>query len=145
MFQQQHGSSVVVGVDRRDNDHAVLGAALVQVRHTGQRLRVVHAIEPGTAPALTGRAEREAHRQSVEDDLRRRTEKLFAEQEASADVEYEVSRGDPATVLLGAARSAGMIVIGTHGTEHRPPFLLGTVSQDVAVHATCPVLLVPTA
>jgi nucleotide-binding universal stress UspA family protein len=41
-------------------------------------------------------------------------------------------------------RRASLIVIGTCGTNSRSPFLLGTVSQDVAVRATCPVLLIPT-
>ena len=59
-------------------------------------------------------------------------------------VDYDVQHGDPATVLLAAARHADLIVIGTRGTGHRSPFLLGTVSQDIAVHATCPVLLIPT-
>jgi nucleotide-binding universal stress UspA family protein len=59
-------------------------------------------------------------------------------------VDYDVRHGDPATVLLSAAQHANLIVIGTHGTGGGSPLLLGTVSQDVAVHATCPVLLIPT-
>ena len=37
------------------------------------------------------------------------------------------------------------IVVGTRSNgSHGSPLLLGTVSQDIAVHATCPILLIPT-
>jgi nucleotide-binding universal stress UspA family protein len=59
-------------------------------------------------------------------------------------VECDVRHGDPATVLLAAAQHADLLVIGAHRTGSGSPFLLGAVSQDVAAHASCPVLLIPT-
>ena len=58
---------------------------------------------------------------------------------------YDIRYGDPATVVLAAAQHDDLIVVGTRTDGSRgSPLLLGTVSQDIAVHATCPVLLIPT-
>jgi nucleotide-binding universal stress UspA family protein len=150
--QSQRTGHIIVGLDRTDRDDAVLAAALEHARHTASAVRVVHAIPPdaATATALTGAATsqsrsaaRRARHQSATEDLRRHTTTTDHLGEHLA-VDYDVRHGDPATVLLAAARHADLIVIGTRGTGHRSPFLLGRVSQDIAVHATCPVLLIPT-
>ena len=72
--------------------------------------------------------------------------KIEPRRKTAAFGEITVVDNDARDAILHAARAvrADLIVIGTHGTGHRSPFLLGTVSQDIAVHATCPVLLIPT-
>jgi nucleotide-binding universal stress UspA family protein len=150
----QHIATVVVGLDRNDpHDGAVLAAALDQAHQTGSALRVVHAIAPDAtastvsvdAAASHARlATRRDQQNAIIDDLRRHVELEMTDPGRRPTVDYSVRHGDPATVLLWAAQHADLIVIGTRGTSHRSPLLLGTVSQDVAVHATCPVLLIPT-
>jgi len=56
-------------------------------------------------------------------------------------VEYESIEGPPADVILQAAHDwpADLIVIGSHGRSAITRFLLGTVSQSVAINAPCPV------
>lgn len=153
MKQPHRTGHIIVGLDRSGHDHVVLASALDHVRHTASAIRVVHAIPPDTAAAsdpidATTRAawsaDRQARHQTATEDLRRHLTKTTDDLGAHITVDYDVRHGDPATVLLSAARHADLIVIGTCGTGHRSPFLLGTVSQDIAVHATCPVLLVPT-
>ena len=153
MTQPQRTGQIIVGLDRSGHDDVVLAAALQHARHTASAVRAVHAIPPDTtaATAPTDAATiparsvgRQSRHQTAAEDLRQRiTTSTDAPGEPVA-VDYDVQHGDPATVLLAAARHADLIVIGTRGTGHRSPFLLGTVGQDIAVHATCPVLLIPT-
>jgi nucleotide-binding universal stress UspA family protein len=49
----------------------------------------------------------------------------------------------PARALLGAAEGAVMLVVGSRGLGGFKGLMLGSVSQQVAHHATCPVLIVP--
>jgi nucleotide-binding universal stress UspA family protein len=150
----QRPGTIVVGVERDGpHDGAVLAAALDQARQTGSAVRVVHAIAldattaaaPGDAAASRARlAARQDHQNAIVDDLRRHLDVETADPGPRLAVDYSVRHGDPATVLLWAAQHADLIVVGTRGTSHGSPLLLGTVSQDVAVHATCPVLLIPT-
>jgi nucleotide-binding universal stress UspA family protein len=149
----QHTPTIVVGLDHnRPNDGAVLSAALEQARHTGSALHVVHAIAPdattGPAPfdaaAVRARlATRQDRQKAIVDDLRSRLRTITDDLGERLTVDYSVRHGDPATVLLWAAQHADLIVVGTRSTRHGSPLLLGMVSQDVAVHATCPVLLIP--
>ncbi|MER6596139.1 universal stress protein [Micromonospora purpureochromogenes] len=153
MTQPHRTGQIIVGLDRSGHDHVVLAAALDHVRHTASAVRVVQAIPPDTATAMAPTdavtraawsADRRARHQTATEDLRRHVTRTTDDLGAHIAIDYDVRHGDPATVLLSSARHADLIVIGTSGTGHRSPFLLGTVSQDIAVHATCPVLLVPT-
>jgi nucleotide-binding universal stress UspA family protein len=46
------------------------------------------------------------------------------------------------TTLIAASRVAGMVVMGSHGRSALPSALVGSVSQQVAVHSRCPVVIV---
>jgi nucleotide-binding universal stress UspA family protein len=154
MTRRLNTGTIVVGLDRNGaHDGAVLAAALDQARHTGSAVRVVHAIAPeatiAAAPvdAAASRARlatRQDRQKAILDDLRRRLRATTDDLGGRYTVDYSVRQGDPATVLLWAAQHADLIVVGTRGAGPGSPVLLGAVSQDVAVHATCPVLLIPT-
>ncbi len=60
-------------------------------------------------------------------------------------VEARIGLESPAQVLIDTARTENcdLIVLGTHAHGAWTGALLGSVSQRVAGHATCPVLLVP--
>lgn len=155
MTQPQPPARIVVGLDRNgSHNDTVLAAALGQARLTKAAVSVVHAIAPETATTAVSldiaasqdrRAARKARHDAATEDLHRLLANSPRDGDAPVTVDYDVRHGDPATVLLAAAQHANLIVIGTHGTGGGSPLLLGTVSQDVAVHATCPVLLIPTA
>jgi len=141
---------IVVGLDRAGtHDRAVLTAALEHARHGHADVRVVHAIAIDahlpTAPLDAAARRRQLitrrdHLQAATNDLRRQVAHLGAHD----TVHYDIRYGDPATVILDAAQHADLIVVGTRSdASHGSPLLLGIVSQDIAVHATCPVLLIP--
>ena len=153
MTQPQPGARIIVGLDRNgSHNDTVLAAALGQARLTQAAVSVVPAIADtattaaslDTAATHDRRAARQARHDAATEDLHRLLAKAPRDGDAPVTVDYDVRHGDPATVLLSAAQHANLIVIGTHRTGARSPLLLGTVSQDVAVHATCPVLLIPT-
>ena len=56
-----------------------------------------------------------------------------------------VVRGWPAEVLLNAAEGADLLVVGSRGRGGFTSALLGSVSQNCAHHATCPLLIIRTA
>jgi nucleotide-binding universal stress UspA family protein len=151
--QPQSTTRIIVGLDcTGPHNDLVLAAALDQARLASAVLSVVHAISPDAAsPAAPAdpaadrdrRAARQAHHRAATEDPQRHLTQSTPDHDGTA-VDYSVELGDPATVLLAAAQRANLIVIGTHRTASGSPFLLGTVSQDIAVHATCPVLLIPT-
>ncbi len=62
----------------------------------------------------------------------------------SPDIEIETRavQGQAADVLMEAARDADLLVVGSRGMGGFRELLLGSVSQQCAHHATCPVVIV---
>jgi nucleotide-binding universal stress UspA family protein len=61
---------------------------------------------------------------------------------AADAVRTHVVHGNPADVLLRAAEGAEVLVVGSRGRGGFAAALLGSVSQHVSQHATCPVVIV---
>jgi nucleotide-binding universal stress UspA family protein len=149
-MDQQEALRIVVGLDCSVHDGAVLAAAMIEADRRTATLQVVHAIEitmldiKADGPnASRIRTEQAAHIEALHIELRHQVDATAMALGVSVPVEFRVERGDPATCLLSAARDAELIVTGTRSNGTGSPLLLGMVSQDLAVHASCQVLLIP--
>lgn len=134
---------IVVGVDGSPTARQALRWAVAEATLRGAPLRVVHAWElaygegeiailasqPARAPL-----ERAAH--AVLDGALREVDVT------GIDVERVVGEGPPARALLDAARGAELLVVGSRGHGGFAGLLLGSVSQQCAQHALCPVVIV---
>ena len=58
-------------------------------------------------------------------------------------VTVEAANGIPAEVLLSAAADADMVVLGARGGGGFARLALGSVTDQVAHHARCPVVIIP--
>lgn len=66
-----------------------------------------------------------------------------ADDVAGVTVERSVVEGYAAEALLQRAKEADLLVIGSRGVGGFRGLLLGSVSQQCALHAPCPVVVVP--
>ncbi|MGL4744658.1 MAG: universal stress protein, partial [Dermatophilaceae bacterium] len=53
-----------------------------------------------------------------------------------------IVNGDPLRVLSDASRGAEIVVLGSHGRGEMAGLLLGSVSQALVRHTSCPVMIV---
>lgn len=92
---------------------------------------------PGASAALLDLAEQAGEHYLVQQQAELRA--------AGLAVTAEVQRGDPAGIIVTAARrvAADMIVMGTHGKSQMDAFWSGSVTPRVASRSTVPLLLVP--
>jgi nucleotide-binding universal stress UspA family protein len=136
---------IVVGVDGSEASKDALRWALEEARLRQSSLRAVYA---WLYPQIGGRGyipsellDPELLRQTAQE----RLDELVAEVAGeSPDVELErvASEGPAAQVLVEAAEEAELLVVGSRGHGGFTGLLLGSVSQQCAHHAPCPVVIV---
>ena len=139
--------TIVVGVDGSHPAAAALALAANEAALHGARLRIVVVWQlPVSAYAGGGGIVFDdrtvdtlrAAAQSVADDAVARV----AQRDPSLDCEVEVLEGQPAEELLRRSTEADLIVVGSRGLGGFKRLVLGSVSDQVVHHATCPVLVV---
>ena len=139
---------IVVGVDHSDGAKEALRFALAEARLRDMPLRVVHAWQfgyvgatgiEGGLPAVGGELEefREAATEALEATLRE-----AIPDEHGVKVQRRVVEGTPAAVLVSESRGAELLVVSSRGHGVFARLLLGSVSQQCAQHAECPVVIV---
>jgi nucleotide-binding universal stress UspA family protein len=142
-------AKIVVGVDGSASSNAALRWALYEARLRGVQLEAVHAfalpevsttsqamhlIETDFAPYRAAGAEI--------------VDKALSEAGAAAEpveLERSVVEGPPAAALLDAVREGDLLVVGSRGRGGFAGLLLGSVSEQCAHHAPCPVVIVRSA
>lgn len=139
-------SNILVPVDFSPHSERALDYACSLAEKLGARIHLVHAIGAGT-PELG--AVRAVLTDSMIATLR---ESSLANLRTIANAregiatfgKVMVEPGDARDGILEAAVacSADLIVIGSHGRRGLSRFVLGSVAEDVARRAPCPVLIV---
>jgi nucleotide-binding universal stress UspA family protein len=138
-------ATIVVGVDGSEGSVAALRFALEEAKIRGTELKAVSAWH--VPPAVYGAGMAPA---AIDvDEYRKLAEKALAATVAEAapgaldSVTLILREGGPSDVLLEESKNADLLVVGTRGLGGFKGLLLGSVSQQVAHHASCPVVVVP--
>ncbi|WP_166426790.1 universal stress protein [Labedella populi] len=138
---------IVVGHDGSSGAERALKEALEIAEGAGAYVEIVRAWTIDTAPPGTLFAEGTvAPVAEVDDAVRARLEKDVAAlvaQHPSVSVVCRATLGHASEVLLDAAETARMLVVGSRGRGGFAALLLGSVSDQCVRHARCPVLVVP--
>jgi nucleotide-binding universal stress UspA family protein len=137
---------VVVGVDGSERDDATLQYAFDEAGRTGAQLVAFHAWsdvplvtamgiavgEVGTWVQLRSEAEALATRRLGE----------WTAKYPDVVVHTRVVQDRPAHGLLELGRTAGLLVVGSHGRGGFLGMMLGSVARQLVQHADCPVMVV---
>src|SRR5690348_7732608 len=134
--------TVIVGIDGSKTSRAVLRWAALDAVRRDAALSVLSAytgVVPGMRPMVSPELERAQQRRAEQI-----VEALATAREVGPGlaIDGRPVLGDPAGVLLDASRSASCLVVGGHGRGRLAGLLAGSVSQQVASHARCPVAVV---
>jgi nucleotide-binding universal stress UspA family protein len=149
---------VVVGVNGSAGAKAALRWAIAEARLRRTRLRAIHAwmLDHGAGYLGAGYASMgggygfleaaasdyaSSMRQPAEEMLERATAEIAAEADG-VEIERQAVGGVAARVLVAAAAEGGLLVVGSRGHGGFAGLLLGSVSQQCAHDARCPVVIV---
>ena len=135
---------IVVGVEDSGGARAALAWAVEEGRVRGARVEALLAWSYLAQPSIE---EDEGFDPGFDE---RRAEALLARvvddvvgASPTVDVERRVVCDLPAHALVEASEDADLLVVGRRGRGGFRGLLLGSVSQQCAHHARCPVVLVP--
>ena len=141
---------IVVGVEGSGYARAALIWALEEAHHRGAVIEVVTCYSPTYVPAAPdlGYVPLDSF------DLAAEVEKMQGEVIESAveasdfgdevEVRRVLQKGRPADTLMTAAEGATMLVVGHRGRGGFAGLRLGSVSQAIAHHSPCPLVIVRT-
>ncbi|MFF1278451.1 universal stress protein [Streptomyces marokkonensis] len=139
---------VVVGVDGSAAGDRAVDFALTEAELRGSPLVALHAWTTWNAPLPAPQDPSEPYA-SPAGELGKEEERLLSEalaghRERHPDVvvEHRVVHGRTRETMIGASRTAQLIVVGARGRGGFAGLLLGSVSQSLLHHAHCPVAVV---
>lgn len=134
-------AAVVVGVDGRDAAEAQLGYGFDYASWHRVPLRVVLCWHPDLLASMEWRPEPPPPEKAE----RWLAEAVAGWRERYPDVEVHagVVREHPVAGLIAESNGAHLLVVGAHGRHALTGTLLGSVSQGVLHHASCPVAVIP--
>jgi len=127
---------IVVGVDGSARAQEALRFAVAEAARSGDQVEVLTAwtaSEPQQTPATAESLAAERQEHAVQTALAGGT---------TVTVTRSLERGAAGDLLIRAARTARMLVLGGRGTGDGA-VVLGDVGRYCAEHASCPVVIVP--
>lgn len=140
---------IVVGIEGSGGARAALAWALNEARYRKAVIEVVTAYSPTYVPAAPDFGfvpldpiDLVAEIEKMQDDV---VDSVLAESRSEGiEIRRTLLKGRPADTLIKVATGADMLVVGNRGRGGFIGLKLGSVSQQVAHHATCPVVIVRT-
>jgi nucleotide-binding universal stress UspA family protein len=135
MAEHETDNRIVVGYDGYADAQTGLAWAARTAALTGQRVVVV------IATARDDLAPRHALFSGKQVEEARASAKRILDDALLTDASVEPHEGPAVPVLVEASRHAGLLVVGSRGYGHVTGVLTGSVSQHVARHAECPVVV----
>jgi nucleotide-binding universal stress UspA family protein len=138
---------IVVGVDGSKSSRAALSWAYDEATHHGASLTVISTWHPPALPMTPpyGSIPPEGYVSQPKRDALDLLQKLVAdleERNPPVDVRTAIEEGNPSEVLIEQSKEADLIVVGSRGHGGFAGMLLGSVSQHLATHAGCPVVII---
>jgi nucleotide-binding universal stress UspA family protein len=122
-------ATITVGVDGSEESKGALRWAFEEAKLRQANLRVIHAEHH-----YAGEQERVDWLDGIVREV--------VGESGGIEVEQSIIDGGPAHVLVEAAKGTDMLVVGSRGHGGFTGLLLGSVSQQCAHHASCPVAIV---
>jgi len=138
---------IVVGVEGSGGSRAALRWAIHEARYRNAVVEVVTAYAPTYVPAAPDFGYVPTDPVDLVDQIRAMQDEvidgvLATCSAADVRIERKLLKGRAADTLIKAALEADMLVVGNRGRGGFIGLKLGSVSQQIAHHASCPVVIV---
>jgi nucleotide-binding universal stress UspA family protein len=136
---------VIVGIDGSESDEQVLAWGVHEAHRRGTGLLIAHARDVIPASPVSEASVVSLLSEAKDFGVELLTDaKTLAEAAQPGVVVTTLMRQEkPEALLVELSANAQLMVVGTHGVSRFIGALLGSVSQRLAAHALCPVVVLP--
>jgi nucleotide-binding universal stress UspA family protein len=137
---------IVVGVDLSEGARRALQWAVDEAKLRGAGVEALHAWHRPTVPTARYVPASVVMSEAFEEEARRELDRAVDRVDTrglQAPIEKILVCDSAPSALLAASKGASLLVVGSRGRGGFAGLLLGSVSQAVAQHAPCPVVIVP--
>jgi nucleotide-binding universal stress UspA family protein len=141
-----HPPTVVVGVDGSEQAMTAARWALDVTTRRHSPLEVIHSWSVPLPPVGLGPTPVGLNDENIRAAAQRVLDDAVAALRAvapDASITGRLYPGTPTSALLEAAERSSIVVVGSSGLDRVTEFILGSVTQQVVAHASCPVAVVP--
>lgn len=137
---------IVIGVDGSRRSRKSLRRAIEEAALWGAQLTAVDAVPMASSAGVLAWLPATVDRESILRDVRDELKAICEAETAVSGVEIHSHAldGNPAALLTEFSTAVELVVVGTRGRGGFAGVLMGSTSQSVLAHSTCPVLVVPT-
>lgn len=137
---------IVVGVDGSDSARLALEVAIDEAERWGAELTAVVGVPMGAGAGLLGWLPTGVDRETLLADVKAGLDVAVdrASHERGVKVRRHALDGTGAALLSEFSTAVDLVVVGSRGRGGFTGMLLGSTSQTVLHHSSCPVLVVPT-
>jgi nucleotide-binding universal stress UspA family protein len=142
-LSQRQFDRILIPTDGSPTSHVALETGLEMARLMDSEVTGLYVMDNSAYAAFPGELEWDA----IKDMLAQESEAALGAVEEACEThglpcQVRVREGHPADEILAAAEDHDLIVMGTHGRSGLEHLLLGSVTEKVIRHSTCPVLIV---
>lgn len=136
---------IVAGVDGSRTAHTALEKAVDEAALWGAQVDAIAAVPIATGAGMLSwvptTIDRERLYKEMEEELAAACAKVVGDRDVT--VKRHIIDGSPAELLTEFSTAVDLVVVGTRGRGGFAGLLLGSTSQIVLTHSTCPVMTVP--
>lgn len=132
---------IAVGVDGSEHAQTALQRAVWEADRWNAKLSIVAAVNAAPTPWIPMTPFREDFLEEVTDAVASQLTEV--DEGRDIDVHIHAVEGNPAQVLTECGEEVDLLIVGTRGHGGFTGLLLGSTSQTVLAHASCPVMVVP--
>ena len=137
---------IIVPIDGSTVAKKAAKKAIYLTKETGVELVVVHVIEIPYMPSVFEDTT-EIHYMDVLELMKQQGKKFLKQIETIAkkqnvSIKQKILEGHPAEEIIKLAKSKDLIVLGQKGMTALDRIFLGSVTENVAHHAPCPIMIV---
>jgi nucleotide-binding universal stress UspA family protein len=134
--------AIVVGVDGSPSSDLALDWAVEECTRRKLPLHIIHAFSYGYPMTNTGLGYAVGGLRERADSIRGDAIARARRKSPTLAISWSDPGHGPAPALVGASESAATVVVGARGMSAARGLVLGSVSVQVASHASCPVVVV---